>query len=189
MTRKTNIHLTILSATLALGMGATSALAQQADARAEAEARAAAEAAQSIQLAEGPVDAQSVATELGAHGYGRVEISRTLLGRLMFTASSETNSHVRELVIHPRTGEVLSDVIRAHGSGSVEADGTAGTSMPGVGFTVGASARGGGSGGAGAGDDGGAGGGASGSVGVGGAVNGSVGDDGAGVGVGLGGGN
>jgi len=62
-----------------------------------------------------------VATELTARGYVITEQRRTLLGRILLTA--ENDVHVRELVIHPNTGEVLRDmVLRVKTTGEANAD-------------------------------------------------------------------
>jgi hypothetical protein len=53
---------------------------------------------------------QALADELRAQGYGSVQISRTLLGRVLLIA--RTDGHQREIVIHPVTGEILRDYLR-----------------------------------------------------------------------------
>lgn len=55
--------------------------------------------------------AASVAAQLAQQGYRVTEQRRTLLGRTLLRAESRT--HVREVVIHQRTGEILRDVILA----------------------------------------------------------------------------
>lgn len=49
---------------------------------------------------------------LSQQGYSQVEVIRTLLGRTRIVATNEQG--VRELVINPRTGEVLRDVWTTH---------------------------------------------------------------------------
>lgn len=60
-----------------------------------------------------PVGAQSLEnqllSQLQAEGYSEIDMRRTLLGRLRITALTET--HEREIVINPRTGEVLRDYV------------------------------------------------------------------------------
>jgi len=116
-----------LSVVLALALSSAPALADAAGIEAGAKAEG------SFELAAGPVDAQEIAATLGARGYTRIEISRTLLGRLMFTATAR--DHVRELVVHPRTGEILRDVIITR-SGNADARGSA--EGPGFGAEFGA---------------------------------------------------
>tara|TARA_A100001391_G_C5036210_1_gene269665 strand:+ start:947 stop:1312 length:366 start_codon:yes stop_codon:yes gene_type:complete len=68
----------------------------------------------------------AVIAELEARGYTIVSRSRTLLGRVRLEAEAAT--HLREIVLHQSTGEILSDaVIRvfADTSGATNA-GTAG---------------------------------------------------------------
>lgn len=51
-----------------------------------------------------------VVTQLQEQGFAEIEVHKTFLGRLRFTAESEL--FYRELVINPQTGEVLRDYIR-----------------------------------------------------------------------------
>lgn len=51
--------------------------------------------------------AQRIVAELKAQGYSAIEVSRTLLGRTRITAGSP--DFEREIVIDPRTGEILRD--------------------------------------------------------------------------------
>ncbi|SEN13528.1 hypothetical protein SAMN04488103_103195 [Gemmobacter aquatilis] len=53
-----------------------------------------------------PLEEQLVA-QLTAQGYGRVEVGHTLLGRLRITAV--LGEFQREIVVNPRTGEILRD--------------------------------------------------------------------------------
>lgn len=53
-----------------------------------------------------PLETQLVA-QLTAQGYSRVEVSHTLLGRLRLTAV--LGEFQREIVVNPRTGEILRD--------------------------------------------------------------------------------
>ena len=46
---------------------------------------------------------------LTRQGYSQIEVSRTLLGRVRIIATKDGNQ--RELVLNPRTGEILRDVI------------------------------------------------------------------------------
>lgn len=52
--------------------------------------------------------ADSVVAQLTAQGYSDIDVTRTLLGRTRIVATS--NHGTRELVINPRTGELLRDV-------------------------------------------------------------------------------
>ena len=58
-----------------------------------------------------PVDAQSVVEQIEAQlrdqGYSTITVSRTLLGRTQIEAASDTLQ--REIVLDPRTGEILRD--------------------------------------------------------------------------------
>ncbi len=49
-----------------------------------------------------------VVRQLTEQGYGRVEVSRSLLGRLQITARK--GGRTREIVLNPRNGEVLRDL-------------------------------------------------------------------------------
>jgi hypothetical protein len=51
-----------------------------------------------------------VVAQLQEQGFSGIEVHRTFLGRLRFTA--ESGHFYRELVINPQTGEVLRDYIR-----------------------------------------------------------------------------
>ena len=48
-----------------------------------------------------------VTRQLAAQGYDRIEVSRTFLGRLRFEAHGPGTE--REIIINPRTGEILRD--------------------------------------------------------------------------------
>lgn len=50
----------------------------------------------------------SVIAQLRAQGYKRISVERTLLGRVKITAS--LNGGRREIILNPRTGEVLRDL-------------------------------------------------------------------------------
>lgn len=77
--------------------------------------------AQAVLFAQVVMSPSEVATELTARGYVITEQRRTLLGRILLTA--ENDVHVRELVIHPNTGEVLRDmVLRVKATGEANAD-------------------------------------------------------------------
>lgn len=83
----------------------------------------------------GPVHAEalgdSIAAQLRAEGFGTVQVSRTLLGRTQIIAEG-TPGH-REIVLDPRTGEILRDIFlapnddAAHGSGSGRGSGGSGS--------------------------------------------------------------
>lgn len=59
--------------------------------------------------AESPSDA--VVRQLRGYGYREIEVGRTLLGRVRITA--ERGDVTREIVLEPRTGEVLRDLSRS----------------------------------------------------------------------------
>lgn len=62
----------------------------------------------------GPLEDQIVA-QLQNQGFDRISVSRTLLGRTRFVATNETTS--REIVLDPRTGEILRDLLRDRSGG------------------------------------------------------------------------
>lgn len=63
---------------------------------------------------------ESVVAQLRAQGYGKILVERTLLGRVKISASM--NGGRREIILNPRTGEVLRDLwIAAGGGGSIPA--------------------------------------------------------------------
>ncbi len=63
---------------------------------------------------------ESVVAQLRAQGYGKILVERTLLGRVKISASM--NGGRREIILNPRTGEVLRDLwIAAGGAGSIPA--------------------------------------------------------------------
>ncbi len=51
---------------------------------------------------------QQIVEQLKDQGYSRISISRTLLGRTRFLATS--NRYRREIILNPRTGEILRDL-------------------------------------------------------------------------------
>lgn len=55
--------------------------------------------------------AEAVVRQLKSFGYGDIDVNRTLLGRVRITAARGAVS--REIVIDPRTGEVLRDLSRS----------------------------------------------------------------------------
>ena len=57
-------------------------------------------------LARDPVD--RITRDLQRKGYSRIDVSRTLLGRTRITA--ESASARREIIVDPRTGEILRDL-------------------------------------------------------------------------------
>lgn len=62
----------------------------------------------------------AVVAQLRAQGYRTIEVERTLLGRVKISASQTSGR--REIILNPRTGEVLRDLwIAAGGSGSMPA--------------------------------------------------------------------
>lgn len=73
---------------------------------------------------------QDVVRQLNDMGFTNVEVSRTLLGRVRITATGEAGQ--REIILNPRTGEILRDLwIKADGSSSdpsLLADGASGGS-------------------------------------------------------------
>ncbi|MEM9579626.1 MAG: hypothetical protein AAF891_02985 [Pseudomonadota bacterium] len=66
-----------------------------------------------------PLTAQSVAediaAQLRAQGYEQVQMSRTWLGRLRFLAT--TGLQTREIIVNPRTGEILRDFMETSAEG------------------------------------------------------------------------
>lgn len=48
-----------------------------------------------------------IVSELAAEGYARIEVRRTLLGRVRIAARG--NGYEREIILNPRTGEILRD--------------------------------------------------------------------------------
>ena len=74
-----------------------------------------------------PLRAQTVidqiAAQLREQGYTRIEVSNTLLGRARIEAKSR--DWEREIIVNPRTGEILRDYWEARGK-------TAGGAMPGL---------------------------------------------------------
>ncbi len=100
MNRQARFAIALISAGLATG----AAQAQTAVAEAGLQAETALTLAQSAHLPE------TIIAEMEAQGYTRIEVSRTLLGRTMLRATAEGKG-MREVVIHPRTGEILRDVV------------------------------------------------------------------------------
>lgn len=76
-------------------------------------------AQQETLLAQAQMTPAEVALNLEADGYVVFEQRRTLLGRVMLRA--ERGSWLREVVIDPRTGEVLRDMITERGNGTTSA--------------------------------------------------------------------
>lgn len=60
----------------------------------------------SAALAAGPVD--RILDDLSRLGYGQVTVERTLLGRTRIVASNKDTE--REIILDPRTGEILRDL-------------------------------------------------------------------------------
>ena len=65
--------------------------------------------------------AQNVVTQLRAQGFSRIAISRTLLGRTRILASGADGQ--REIILNPRTGEILRDLWIANGSAGSSSSG------------------------------------------------------------------
>jgi hypothetical protein len=60
---------------------------------------------------------QDVVAELRSMGYSQISVERTLLGRVKIEAEGSEGS--REIIVNPRTGEILRDLfIRASGGNS-----------------------------------------------------------------------
>ncbi|MFV0303381.1 MAG: hypothetical protein ACK5IP_21360 [Paracoccus sp. (in: a-proteobacteria)] len=57
-----------------------------------------------------PDVAAQVSQQLSSQGYGRIEVRRTLLGKVVVIAHG--HGHQREIVIDPRNGALLRDLIR-----------------------------------------------------------------------------
>ena len=68
-------------------------------------------------LAQGDAFAALFVEQLKAQGFGRIEVSRTWLGRIRIVARNE--SFRREIILNPRTGEVLRDLWVNLSSGQV----------------------------------------------------------------------
>jgi hypothetical protein len=60
------------------------------------------------QAAQAETAAEAVSRQLRGFGYGQIKVSRSWLGRVRITA--ERGKTAREIVIDPRTGEVLRDL-------------------------------------------------------------------------------
>ncbi len=60
----------------------------------------------------GPVE-DSVIRQLRAQGFSRIEVARTMLGRVRIVARSAELE--REIIVDPRTGEILRDYWAEHG--------------------------------------------------------------------------
>lgn len=69
-------------------------------------------------MAAPPDVAAQVSQQLSAQGYRQIEVRRTLLGKVVVTARG--HGHKREIVIDPRNGALLRDLVR-------QADGRQGT--------------------------------------------------------------
>lgn len=59
------------------------------------------------QVASAEAVAEAIVRQLRALGYSEVDVSRTILGRERIVARTKTRS--REIVVNPRTGEILRD--------------------------------------------------------------------------------
>ena len=66
--------------------------------------------------------AEQVTQQLVDQGYDRIEVHRTLLGKVVVTATGR--GHQREIVIDPRNGALLRDLVR-DGHGGTESVGLA----------------------------------------------------------------
>ena len=131
-----------------------------------------------------PVD--TVVSQLHTMGYANISVTRTMLGRARIVA--EKDNHAREIVIHPRSGEILRDAVDT-GRGWTNAvtlgNGTAKSGETGNGSSN-ETANGGGNGGGGGNSGGGGNGGGGGGNGGGGGGNGGGGGGGNGGGNGNG---
>lgn len=67
-------------------------------------------------LAASPDVAVQVSEQLRAQGYAEITVHRTLLGKIVVTARG--HGHLREIVIDPRNGALLRDLVRAEDGGS-----------------------------------------------------------------------
>lgn len=70
-------------------------------------------------LAAGPAMADytdQVKKQLRSQGFGRIEVSSTMLGRTRILASNKTGQ--REIILNPRTGEILRDMWTASSGGN-----------------------------------------------------------------------
>jgi len=127
MSRSTKILPTVLPtvlpavlATLLSLSGATAAFSQTAQSSTDTSANAQTSQSADIKLAQADKIAE-VERELRARGYKILKEGRTLLGRYYVRAENE--AHVREVVVHQRTGEILSDVaVMLKGSGQTTGD-------------------------------------------------------------------
>lgn len=73
-----------------------------------------------VALADGFSD--SVVSQLRQQGYDRISVERTLLGRTQIVGSG--NGGRREIILNPRTGEILRDLWLDGGSGSGSGSGS-----------------------------------------------------------------
>ncbi len=76
-----------------------------------------------LEVAALPAQAQSLASEVVAQlkrqGYSEISVSRTFLGRIRIEAAN--SRHSREIILNPRTGEILRDYAeQADGESEVE---------------------------------------------------------------------
>lgn len=97
-----------------------------------------------------------IVAELRAAGYSDIEVSRTFLGRTRIVAASPT--FTREVIVDPRTGEILRDYRQANGTDEVNDtpdDSNSGGSGSGGSGSGGSGSGGSGSGGSGSGGSGG----------------------------------
>lgn len=67
-------------------------------------------------LAASPDVAAQVGAQLQAQGYRQIETRRTLLGKVVVTARG--HGHLREIVIDPRNGALLRDLVRNEDGGA-----------------------------------------------------------------------
>jgi hypothetical protein len=75
----------------------------------------AASALPSVVMAQGFAD--QIVAQLRAQGFDNISVSNTWLGRTRITAQSADGS--REIIIDPRTGEILRDLWQGKGSGNI----------------------------------------------------------------------
>jgi uncharacterized membrane protein YgcG len=88
-----------------------------------------------------------IAAQLSAQGYDQILVETTWLGRLKITAHKDDS--LREIVVNPRTGEILRDILRkkdgtvtprlseASSSGSSDSSGSSGSDSSGSGSSGG----------------------------------------------------
>ncbi|MDF0599773.1 hypothetical protein P1J78_03410 [Psychromarinibacter sp. C21-152] len=102
----------LLATTLGTVLAVTPALAQSNSSAAPAQSASNGSAASQSQANRQTAAAQGIGelmAQLEAEGYTEINIRRTLLGR--YRIEAENAAHVREIVMHQQTGEILRDVL------------------------------------------------------------------------------